>query len=223
MPYYPVFLDLKDKKVLVIGGGKVAERKIKNLLTYGCSIYIISKNLTPALKRLVSENKVENIPYESLETFMDDAFMVIAATDNPEINTGVALQARERGILVNAVDQPQDCNFIMPSIVRQGALQIAISTSGKSPALAKKIRKEMGKLFGPEYGLLLELLGLIRVKLISHEQASKNKITFQKLVDSGLLEMIKKGNLDKVRGTLVAILGENFPVDDVVNQLVRNK
>jgi len=112
MPYYPIFLDLKDQKILVVGGGKVAERKIKNLLAYGCRIYIISTHFTPELKQLVSENKVEDIPYESLETLMDDAFMIIAATDDPKANTEIALQARKRGVLVNAVDQPRDCNFI---------------------------------------------------------------------------------------------------------------
>jgi len=224
MPYYPIFLDLKDQKILVVGGGKVAERKIKNLLAYGCRIYIISTHFTPELKQLVSENKVEDIPYESLETLMDDAFMIIAATDDPKANTEIALQARKRGVLVNAVDQPRDCNFIMPSIVRQGDLQIAISTAGKSPALAKKIRKGMDKMFGPEYGSLVELLGLIRIKLLSLGQvSSKNKTIFQKLVDSDLLEMIKKRKLDKVKATLVYILGEDFPIDDIIKQVFKNK
>ncbi len=224
IPYYPVFLDLKDQKVLVVGGGKVAERKIKNLLAYGCRIYITSTHFTPELKRLISENKVEDIPYKSLATLMDDAFMVIAATDDPKANTEIALQARKRGVLVNAVDQPRDCNFIMPSIIRQGDLQIAISTAGKSPALAKKIRKDMDRMLGPEYGFLVELLGLIRIKLLPLRQiSSKNKAVFQKLVDSDLLEMIKARNMDKIRATLACILGGNFPVDDIIKQLFRNK
>jgi precorrin-2 dehydrogenase/sirohydrochlorin ferrochelatase len=221
MPYYPTFLDLNNQKVLVVGGGEVAERKIKNLLMYGCQIYMISPSLTPKLSQLVAKGKIHHISYELLGKVMDDAFMVIAATDNPEVNKQVASQAKERGLLVNAVDQPGDCNFIMPSIVKRGDLQIAISTAGKSPALAKKIRKEMDSMFGPEYGSLVELLGLVRIQLLSQGQpASKNTIIFQKLVDSNLLELIKEGNMNGVRTTLKSILGEGYPIEDIVNQVV---
>lgn len=222
MPYYPIFLDLDNRKVIVVGGGEVAERKIKNLLHYGCKIYISSPHLSPHLKQLVAEHKIHQISYESLDMYMDDAFMVIAATDDPEVNTQIASQAKERGVLVNAVDQPKDCNFIMPSIVKRGDLQIAISTAGKSPALAKKIRKEMDSMFGPEYDSFIELLGLLRIKLLSHGQpSSKNKIIFQKLVDSNLLELIKKGNRRGVRNTLKSILGEEFPIEDAVKQVFK--
>ena len=220
MPYYPIFLDLNNQKVIVVGGGEVAERKIKNLLTYSCQIYITSPHLTPHLKQLVAKKKIHHIHYETLGTFMDDAFIVIAATDDPEVNTQIASQAKEHGMLVNAVDRPEDCNFIMPSIVRRGDLQIAISTAGKSPALAKKIRKEMQSMFGPEYGSLVELLGLLRIKLISQgNPPSKNKAIFQKLVDSNLLELIKRGNWNGVRTTLTSILGEDFPTEHIVKQV----
>jgi precorrin-2 dehydrogenase/sirohydrochlorin ferrochelatase len=110
----------------------------------------------------------------------------------------------------------------MPSIVKRGDLQIAISTAGKSPALAKKIRKEMDSTFGPEYDSFIELLGLIRIKLLSHGQpSSKNKIIFQKLVDSNLLELIKNENLDGVRIALKSILGEKFPIEDAVKQVFK--
>ena len=224
MPYYPIFLDLNNQKVLVVGGGEVAERKTKNLLMYGCQIYMISPDLTPRLRQLVAKGKIHHIPHELLGKVMDDAFMVIAATDNPEVNKQVASQAKERGLLVNAVDQPGDCNFIMPSIVKRGDLQIAISTTGKSPALAKKIRKEMDSMFGPEYGSLVKLLGLLRIQLLSKGQpASKNTIIFQKLVDSNLLELIKEGNMNGVRTTLKSILGEGYPIEDIVKQVVTVK
>ena len=94
---------------------------------------------------------------------MNDAFMVIAATNDPKVNSTIAAKAKERGLLINAVDQPGDCNFIMPSIVKRGDLHIAISTAGKSPALAKKIRKQMELTFGQEYGAFLELMGIKRL------------------------------------------------------------
>ncbi len=220
MPYYPIFLDLDNKKVIVVGGGEVAERKIKNLLIYDCQIYLISPHLTPHLNHLVTKKKIHHIPHESLDKFMDDTFMIIAATDDPEANRKIASQAKEHGLLINAVDQPEDCNFIMPSIIKRGDLQIAISTAGKSPALAKKIRKEIEVWFGPEYSSFIELLGLLRKKLLSQgKPPSKNKIIFQKLVDSNLLKLIREGNWNGVRATLKSILGETFPIEDIIKRV----
>jgi len=219
MPYYPIFLDLNHQNVVVVGGGDVAERKIKNLLIYGCTIYISSPHLTPHLQQLVATKKIHHIPYESLDSYMDDTFMVIAATDDNEVNSKIASQAKKHGLLINTVDQPKDCNFIMPSIVKRGNLQIAISTAGKSPALAKKIRKNLESMFPPEYDSFAELLGIIRTKLLSQDQpSSKNKIIFQQLVDSNLLEMITHKNWDGMRATLKSILGKDFPIEDSLNQ-----
>ena len=222
MAYYPIFLDLNNQNVIVVGGGEVAERKIKNLLIYGCTIYISSLHLTPHLQQLVAAKKIHHIPDESLDTYMDTAFMVIAATDDAEVNSKIASQAKKHGLLINAVDQPKDCNFIMPSIVKRGNLQIAISTAGNSPALAQKIRKNLESTFPPEYGLLTELLGIIRTRLLSQDQpSSKNKIIFQQLVDSNLLEMITHKNWDGMRATLQSILGESFPIEDTLTQVFK--
>ena len=222
MPYYPIFLDLNHQNVVVVGGGEVAERKIKSLLIYGCTIYISSPHLTPHLQQLVAIKKIHHIPDESLDTYMDDTFMVIAATDDAEVNSKIASQAKKHGLLINAVDQPKDCNFIMPSIVKRGNLQIAISTAGKSPALAKKIRKNLESSFPPEYDSLTKLLGIIRAKLLSQDQpSSKNKIIFQQLVDSNLLEMITHKNWDGMRATLQSILGKSFPIEDTLTQVFK--
>ncbi len=220
MPYYPIFLDLRNKSVLVVGGGEVAERKILNLLKYGCNIHVVSHELTPQLEKLVAENKIQHIPEHSLNDAMSKACMVIAATDDPVVNRQIASRAKERGLLFNAVDQPRDCNFIMPSIVRSGDLQIAISSGGKSPALTKKIRKEMQTQFGPEYGSFVELLGILRAEVLARSDASsENKRTFENLVNSDLLELIRKGDIDGVKSTLKSILGESLPVDDIVMQV----
>ncbi len=222
MPYYPIFLDLNNQNILVVGGGEVAERKIKTLLMYGCTIYISSPHLTPYLQHLVATNKIHRISHESLDTVMDDTFMVIAATDNAEANTNIASQAKKHNLLVNAVDQPKDCNFIMPSIVKRGNLQIAISTAGKSPALAKKIRKNLEHSFPPEYDSLTELLGTIRTKLLFQNQPSlKNKIIFQQLADSNLLEMITHKNWDGIRATLQSILGKDFPIEKTLTKVFK--
>ena len=220
MPYYPIFLNLKDQNVLVVGGGAVAERKIQNLLRYGCRIYLASPHLTPHLNQLVAEKKIHYLSHESIGKALDEAFMVIAATDDPEVNSGIASQAKERGLLINAVDQPGDCNFIVPSIVQRGDLQIAISTAGKSPALAKRIRKEMEVAFGPEYASLIELMGLLRTRLLAQGNlSSENKAIFEELVSSDLLELIKKGSVRGVKNTLKSILGKDFPIDDILKQV----
>jgi precorrin-2 dehydrogenase/sirohydrochlorin ferrochelatase len=222
--YYPIFLDLKDKNVLVVGGGKVAERKILNLLRYGCRIHVVSPGLTSQLEKLVLEKKIQHIPEQSLNQAMGNASMVIAATDDPVFNGQIASRAKERGLLVNAVDQPQDCNFIMPSIVNSGDLQIAISTGGKSPALAKKIRKELQALFGSEYGSLVELLGMLRTEVLAQGGTStKNKPFFENLVNSDLLDLIRKGDIDGIRATLRSTLGPGFPVDGIVKRVFKKQ
>jgi precorrin-2 dehydrogenase/sirohydrochlorin ferrochelatase len=220
MPYYPIFLDLKDQNVLVVGGGKVAERKILNLLRYGCRIHVVSPELTSQLEKLVSQKKIQRIPEQSLNQAMSEASMVIAATDDPAVNGQIASRAKEEGLLVNAVDQPRDCNFIMPSIVKSGDLQIAISTGGKSPALAKKIRKELQNLFGSEYGSLVELLGMLRTEVLARtDPSSENKPLFENLVNSDLLEFIRKGDIDGIRTNLKSTLGASFPVDNIVKRV----
>ncbi|MBW2096406.1 MAG: bifunctional precorrin-2 dehydrogenase/sirohydrochlorin ferrochelatase [Deltaproteobacteria bacterium] len=157
MSYYPIFLNLSYKKALVVGGGLVAQRKVETLLEHGASTSVVSQKLTVRLKELAEEKKIQYLGPEFSEEYLDDMFLVIAATDDQELNHRVSLCAQERGLLVNAVDQPEDCNFIVPSIVRRGDLQVAISTSGKSPALARKLRQELEVQFGEEYEKLLSL------------------------------------------------------------------
>jgi len=220
MPYYPIFVDLQDQGVLVVGGGEVAERKIRDLLTYGCRVSLASLRLTPYLKGLVDRGEIRRIDPDVPDESFDSFFMVISATDDSGLNSRIASKAKAHGILVNSVDQPLDCTFIMPSVVRSGGLQIAISTGGKSPALAKKIRGELEGIFGPEYASFIELLGLVRRELLSEgKPSSGNKIIFQRLVDSPILELIKEGDIRGVKRTLSSLLGEEFPVEAIVNQV----
>ena len=220
MPYYPIFLDLKNQKALVVGGGSVAERKVKNLLAYGCKVCILSAHLNSSLQKLADQKKIQCLAYESLDAALNDSFIVIAATDNSEINARIGSQAKEHGLLVNVVDQPEDCNFIMPSIVKRGDLQIAISTGGKSPALAKKIRKEMERIFGVEYGLFIELLGMVRMIILSQGKSpAHNKRIFQRLVNSNVLTLIKEEDWNGMSRELSSILGEGFPLSDILDNI----
>ena len=126
MSYYPIFLQLEGMTALVVGGGNVARRKVETLLEFGASISIVSKKLTIELKRLIDNDSVRFLGEDMREEFFDDVFIVVAATDDKELNHQVSEGARSRGLLVNAVDQPVDCNFIVPSIVKKGNLLIAI-------------------------------------------------------------------------------------------------
>jgi len=208
MRYYPIFVDIKGRKVLVVGGGEVAERKVLTLLSCGADIYMTGKKITDKLKALIDSRKISYLGSEFQEEFINGACLVVAATNDSELNRQVSNAAKARNIFVNAVDQPKDCTFIVPSIVRQGDLVIAISTSGKSPALAKRVRKDLEHIFDESYGILVELLGRVREAVLplglSQEE---NRAIFSSLVNSDILDAISTG--DKQR--LLSIIEETVP------------
>src|SRR4030042_230398 len=138
--YYPIFLDLKGKRCIVVGGGSVAERKVEMLLEHETSVTVISPELSPKLQHLADQGAIKTITRNYQKGDLKGAFLVIAATDDPSVNAAVAGQARKQRALVNVVDDPRASDFIVPSMVRRGDITIAISTAGKSPALARKLR-----------------------------------------------------------------------------------
>jgi len=199
MRYYPIFLDIKDKPCVVIGGGNVAERKVISLLDAGARVVVISPALTPALKKLVREKIINYCPKPYEDGDLKGFFLAYSATDNSSVNRKVFNEAKREGILLNVVDVPKLCNFIVPSVVDRGDLLIAISTSGKSPALAKKIRKHLEREFGEEYAVFLDIMGKVREKVLTRSKESDtSKRIFEKLVNSPLLEWIRKGEKEKV-------------------------
>jgi precorrin-2 dehydrogenase/sirohydrochlorin ferrochelatase len=220
MSYYPILVDLEGRKVLVVGGGSVARRKIETLLKCSARVVLVSMDLNPALRGYVDAGKVEYLGREFNEGHMDNVFMVIAATDDAELNHRISRAAEEKNILVNAVDQPVDCNFIVPSIVKRGDLLIAISTSGKSPAFAKRIRKELTDQLGIEYEYFLRLMGRIRKEVLSLGYSQdKNSRIFHEIVDSSVIEAIKKEDWQEVCLILSGILNRRITVNDVNNYI----
>lgn len=164
-PYYPVFLDLRGRLAVVVGGGVVAEGKVTGLLDAGADVTVVSPSLSPGLTLLVEDGAVSWVAREYLGNDLADAWLAVAATDNPATNMTVAEEAARRRILVNVVDKPAACSFIAPAVVRREDLTIAISTHGKSPAIARKVREEMERLFPQEYGELLKVAGEVRQAL----------------------------------------------------------
>jgi len=216
MSCYPVILELEGKTVLVVGGGKVAQRKIETLLEYGASICIVSKELTHKLKVLVESGEIHLRGEEFADKHLDGAFLVIAATDDKRLNHMISEHARKRGLLINAVDQPFDCNFIVPSIIRRGDLLIAISTSGKSPALAKKIRGELERQFGNEYEAFLVLMGRLREEILSMGLSQdENTRIFNEIVDSGIINALAQDDWAKVESILKRIVPGNVTVEKI--------
>jgi precorrin-2 dehydrogenase/sirohydrochlorin ferrochelatase len=152
MRYYPLFLDIARRLCVVIGGGSVADRKIARLLACGAFVEVVGTSLTPALAALKGEGKIVHRAAEYHEDQLRGAFLVIGATDNAAVNERIARDARAQGIPVNIVDDPDRCDFILPSIVERGALAIAVSTGGRART-GQETRKELEGTYGPEYAI----------------------------------------------------------------------
>lgn len=205
--YYPAYLDIKGKRCLVAGGGEIAERKVNLLLKCCARVSVISPDLTKRLKKLNSKGKIKFLKGEFKEKYLKDIFLVIGATDSRKVNLKIYKAASKKNILVNIVDSPELCNFIVPSVVERGGLTIAISTGGKSPALSKKIRKELEDRYGLEYAKFLNIMGGLR-KRISHKICDKKKREeiYNKLVDSDIIELIRNGDNEAVKKIVEKII-----------------
>jgi len=202
--YYPAFLNLKDKKAVVIGGGPVAERKARTLIKAGASVTVISPSLTEDLKKLRDKKKLEHIGRDFKKGDLKNAFLVIAATSSATANTEAARDAR---FLINVVDTPSEGNFIAPSIVKRGLLTIAVSTEGASPALSKAIRRELEKLYGKEFALYLKFVESVRKKAMKRIPDPKKREKFLKSFSSGkILTAIRGKGLNAVSGKISASL-----------------
>jgi len=214
MRYYPVYLDIKDRDCLVIGGGSVGTRKVMTLLACGAKVTVVSIDATEKLKEL-SDSGVIQLKERDFQTAdLDDRFLVIGATDNQKLNFNIHAEAERRGLLCNIADRPKACNFILPSIVNRGDLIIAISTSGKSPAFAKKLRQHLEKEFGEEYAKFLNLMGAIRQKLLSQDhEPEAHKHLFEQLIERDLVQMLKNGDTDNINSLLLEVLGEGYELE----------
>jgi precorrin-2 dehydrogenase / sirohydrochlorin ferrochelatase len=211
LKYYPIFLDIKDKKCVIIGGGEVAARKAERLLDCGAKIFVISPRLTPALAALKEKDLISHIASEYSGNLIQSAALIIGATDDEKTNARISHDARDKGIPVNIVDDPKRCDFILPSLVQRGDLAIAIGTGGKSPALARHLREELEAKYGKEYEVLLNILGGLRVKMAKN--AGVGKDWFDSLIAAGILDFIKNKDMKKVKEIVKKITGEEIEID----------
>ncbi|MCG6535890.1 MAG: bifunctional precorrin-2 dehydrogenase/sirohydrochlorin ferrochelatase [Syntrophales bacterium LBB04] len=191
-----------------MGGGAVGERKVRGLLECGAGVAVVSRELTPYLQRMKDQGIIEHDDADYDVRCLNRAFIVIGATDSEEINRRISTDARERCVLVNIADDPAQCDFILPSVFRQGDLAIVVSTGGKSPALAKKLREELDGHFGQEYGHFLQIMGDLREAVLAlGNESEENKKLFEALVKSDLLQLIKEKNWEGAKNCIHKITG----------------
>jgi len=216
MKYYPVLLDLKNRLCVVIGGGRVAERKVKTLLKADGRIKVISPQLTAPLARLKEQKRISHLSRTYQKGDLRGAFLAVGATGDRTINERISREAAEGQIPVNVVDDPAHSSFIVPSIVKKKDLLVAISTSGKSPALARVLRQKLEKEIGPEYEGFLKLLGRVREKLLPLGLGQpRNQKIFRKLVGEDLLPLIRGKKFRELNRRLAKVLGPGYSLKEL--------
>ena len=195
--YTICLVGLPSRQAIVVGGGAVAARKVEGLLEADAQVKVISPLLTRELQLMASAGAIAFLPRPYQDGDLEEAYLVIAATDDPTVNQSVWMEAERRGCLINVVDDPQHSNFVLPAVVRRGAVSVAVSTGGNSPALARRLRERIEKLIGPEYGVLAELLGELRPELIADFPEGEARLQAAlKVIDSDILNIIQSQGKD---------------------------
>jgi precorrin-2 dehydrogenase/sirohydrochlorin ferrochelatase len=200
MRYYPIYLDLKGRDVLVVGGGAIAEGKALQLVDAGARVKVVSPDLSEPLDRLVKQDAIQYRKGRFVEEDLYGVVLVISATDDRAVNEIVAAAAAQRGILFNAVDQPDLCNFITPALVTRGDLQISVSTGGGSPTLTQRVKREVATLIGEEYGVLLEMATEMRGEAKGRiADFERRKTALRAFVESDAIDLIRAGKHNEAR------------------------
>jgi precorrin-2 dehydrogenase/sirohydrochlorin ferrochelatase len=216
--FYPIFLNLESHRVVVIGGGEVAERKIESLLDTGATITVISPEVTPDIASLSAQNRIELYKRVYNPGDCAGAALVFSAAGDPEISKAVYAEATALGIFINTADQPALCSFIMPAMVRRGDIGVAISTSGTSPALAARLRRKILGVIGPEYARLAELLSRARPEIrnrVATEKSRKN--LHYRIIDSDMITLLKLEDIGPAERRLKQII-EDFVTETGENE-----
>lgn len=210
MSHFPIFLQLAGRRCLVIGGGAVAERKIAGLLEAGAAVTVISPDISETIARWAREGSVHVVARRYRPGDLAGYELAFAATDDAEVNAAAYSEGRQSHIWVNAADDPAHCDFILPSVLRRGDLTVAVSSGGRSPALARTIREELEFYFTAEYEPLARLAAGVRDELqrrgiaVSFEQ-------WRKALRGEARQVLRRGDFARARSVLLKDLG--FAVD----------
>ncbi|HEX9023135.1 MAG TPA: bifunctional precorrin-2 dehydrogenase/sirohydrochlorin ferrochelatase [Geobacteraceae bacterium] len=211
MRYLPINLDIRGKPVIIVGGGSVATRKCLALLSAGARVTVIAPALTASLSQCVQRGEVIHLPRNYAKGDLSGAFLVFAAANSRAVNRAVARAAKELGIPVDIADAPDTGDFVSPAYLSRGDLLITVSTGGRSPALAGRIRRELEDRYGPEYAMVLRLMGKVREKLLTEKRnSSYNKKILSALVEQDLPELIKNGRATDIDHLLLKLCGPGY-------------
>lgn len=216
MAYIPVFLRVRDLECLVVGGGSVALRKIKALVDAGISVRVVSPEVNRGIDQLSSQGRVKVDRRRFEDGDLDGVRFVIAATDEPSVNQRISMGAKLRGVLCNVVDQPDLSDAIMPSVIRRGRLQVAISTGGGTPAMARWMRIRLSRIIGKEYGLATEILSIVRKKVLSQRgmRHDAGGLSYE-LLKSGFIRACRRGDLEEIRDLIEKLSGIKISVEEM--------
>jgi siroheme synthase-like protein len=208
MAHYPVYLDLQDRPCVVIGGCSLAAEKARGLLAAGARVTVVSPHLTPDLAALAVEGRIDVIARRYRWGDLRRAFLVVVAEREPAIVETVWKETRGRNVLVNTVDDVPHCDFIAPAVVQRGDLAVAISTNGKAPALAVRLRQRLESELGKEHARFLELAGSVRAPLARLlPDLAKRRDLWYRLIDSDILQLLRRGEEDAAHARFEEILG----------------
>jgi precorrin-2 dehydrogenase/sirohydrochlorin ferrochelatase len=204
--YYPLFLELAGRSCLVVGGGPVAERKVDGLLAAGAAVTVVSPAITAGLAALVADGRIRHVARGYRPSDLAGHRLAFVATDDGALNGAVAADGRDAGVWVNAADDPAHCDFILPSVLRRGPLQIAVATGGASPALSRAIREELEAYFTDDYAALAEIVAEVRQEL--HARGRRPAATtWSRALDGDLRRLLAEGHRAEAKARLARRLG----------------
>jgi precorrin-2 dehydrogenase/sirohydrochlorin ferrochelatase len=214
-------MNLHARRVIVVGGGRVAVRKVRGLLESGALVTVVSPELHDRLRGVVADGRIEWIADTFEESHLDrhpDVALVFGTTNRREVNVGIHAAAAARRIPCNIADVPDLCTFIVPAVITQGDLIIAVSTGGSSPALARRIREDLEKQYGPEYAAMTRMMGDLRKLVLGISDSSdENKRIFTEIVESDLLAALRENDRARALEILKTILPEAVNPEDAMD------
>src|SRR5437667_3968332 len=219
-PYYPIFLDIESRNVMIIGGGNVCARKAETMMNYGARVTVVSPEFTDEIEQWARDGVLQIRRKKYEENDLDGANIVIASTDDQSVNEQIAADCRRRRIPVNVVDVTPLCEFIVPAIIDKGSVTLAVSTGGKSPALARTLQEDLQRLIGPEYAEVNDVLGSLResAKRMLPTDADRKRF-FDSLIAAGILDMIREGRREEAYGTVARMCeAAGVPVSEQVRR-----
>src|SRR3954447_2482365 len=221
-PYYPIYLDIEERNVVIVGGGNVCARKAETMMKYGARVTIVSPEFTDEIEQWARDGAlaIKRKPYETAD--IEGANIVIASTDDQHVNEQIAADCRARRIPVNVVDVTPLCEFIVPAIIEKGSIQIAVSTGGKSPALARTLKEDLQRAIGPEYAEVNDVLGSLReeAKKVLPTDVNRKRF-FDAIIANGILDMLREGRRrDAYQAIADACHADGVPLSDAVRAVL---